>query len=65
MSRRLRKAVGGLAMLAFLILYVAVAVTIAGYLPANRAIQMIYFIVAGVAWGAPLIPLIFWMEKGR
>lgn len=65
MNKRARKALGGLGIIAFLILYAVAAVTLAGHLPDNRAIQMIYFIVAGVAWGLPLVPLIKWMEGGR
>ena len=64
MNIRLRKAVGGLGMLLFLAAYAVVAVTIAGHLPDNRAVQMVYFVVAGLAWGAPLVPLIAWMESG-
>ena len=65
MSSRIRKAVGGLGMLVFLAVYAAAAVTLAGHLPENRFIQMAYFIVAGIAWGLPIVPLIYWMEKGR
>ena len=48
MNPRLRKAVGGIGMLAFLGLYVVAAVTIAGHLPNNRAVQLVYFVVAGL-----------------
>ncbi len=65
MNKRARKALGGLGILAFLTAYVVTAVTVAGYLPDNKVIQMIYFIVVGVAWGAPLIPLLSWMDKGK
>jgi hypothetical protein len=65
MNKRARKALGGLGILAFLVLYAVAAVTLAGHLPDNRAIQMIYFAVAGIAWGLPLVPLIKWMEGGR
>lgn len=65
MNTRVRKAVGGIGILAFLIFYTVVAVTVAGRLPDNRAIQMVYFVVAGVAWGLPLAPVIKWMEGGR
>ncbi len=65
MNKRARKALGGLGIIAFLILYAVAAVTLAGHLPDNRAIQMIYFVVAGIAWGLPLVPLIKWMEGGR
>ena len=49
MNPRLRKAVGGIGMLAFLGLYVVAAVTIAGHLPNNRAVQLVYFVVAPMA----------------
>ena len=63
MNIRARKAAGGLGILLFLTVYVIAAVSISGHLPDNRAVQLIYFVVAGVAWGLPLIPLIKWMEK--
>lgn len=65
MSKRLRKALGGIGILAFLTAYAVAAVTVAAFLPDNKAIQMIYFVVAGVAWGLPLVPVIKWMEGGR
>ncbi len=65
MNKRLRKAIGGVGILAFLTLYVVIAVTVAGYLPDNKAIQLVYFVAVGVAWGAPLLPLLTWMDKGR
>lgn len=65
MNKRARKALGGVGILVFLTAYVVLAVTVAGYLPDNKAIELIYFVVVGVAWGAPLIPLLTWMDKGR
>jgi hypothetical protein len=65
MSKRVRKALGGLGILAFLTVYAVAAVTLAGHLPDNKAIQMIYFVAAGVVWGLPLVPVIKWMEGGR
>lgn len=60
---RLRKLIGGLAILAFLAIYVAVATTLYDYLPANRAVHLLYFAVVGLAWGLPLMPLMSWMGK--
>lgn len=65
MNKRARKALGGLGILVFLTAYVVAAVTVSGYLPDNKAIQMVYFVVVGMAWGLPLIPLLSWMDKGR
>ena len=64
MSPRIRKAIGGVAILAFPTAYVVAAVTIAAHLPPNRLIQLVYFAVAGIAWGLPLVPLMSWMERG-
>ena len=64
MTTRARKAIGGLLMLLFLVAYVAAAVTIGDHLPKGKVIQFAYFVVVGTAWGAPLIPLITWMNRG-
>jgi hypothetical protein len=65
MPPRLRKLIGSVAVLAFLAVYIAVAVTLADRLPDNRLVQLAYFVVVGTAWGLPLLPLIAWMQRGR
>jgi hypothetical protein len=65
MNIRTRKAVGAVAMLSFLAFYVLVAATLAGHLPDNRAAHMAFFVIAGMAWCLPLVPLVYWMENGR
>jgi len=65
MSARVRKAIGGVGMLLFLLAYVIAAVNLADHLPANQAVKLAFYLVAGTAWGAPLIPLITWMNRGR
>jgi hypothetical protein len=60
---RLRKLIGGLGILVFLAIYVAVATTLYDYLPTNRAVHLLYFAVVGLAWGLPLMPLMSWMGK--
>jgi uncharacterized membrane protein len=64
MSPRLRKLIGSLAVLVFLTGYIVLAVTLADHIPDNRAAQLLYFVVAGVAWGLPILPLFVWMETG-
>lgn len=59
-----RKAVGVPLILVFLIAYAVVVVTIGERLPSHWAIQGLYFLIAGTAWGAPLFPLLSWMDKG-
>lgn len=65
MNPRVRKAVGGVLMLLFLGVYAMVMTTAAGFLPDNRIIQTIFFVIAGVGWCVPLFPLVYWMENGR
>ena len=64
MNPRLRKLIGGVALLVFVFVYAIAAIIIAGLLPNNRAIQMVYFVVVGLAWGLPILPLLSWMDKG-
>jgi hypothetical protein len=65
MSARLRKLIGLVGILAFLVLYVGVAARVSDYVPAGGPWRLIYFALAGVLWGVPLFPLISWMSRGR
>lgn len=65
MSARLRKLIGLFAILAFLLVYVGVVVSVADYVPAHSIWQTLFFIAAGVCWGIPILPLISWMNRGR
>jgi hypothetical protein len=65
MTARTRKLIGSMAIIAFLGLYVAAVAILAESLPPHWGAQLAFFVVAGVAWGAPLIPLIAWMNRGR
>ncbi len=65
MNARTRKAIGGLGILVFLTAYVIAVVSLGDHLPDNKLVKLVYFVVAGMAWGAPLIPLITWMNRGR
>lgn len=63
MTSRIRKLVGLLAMLVFLLAYAAAAIIVADLLPEHPAIDLVYFLVVGVAWGLPLFPLLKWMNS--
>jgi hypothetical protein len=65
MSARTRKLIGSMGIVAFLGLYIAVVATLAEHLPTNAIVQLVFFVLAGVCWGGPLIPLISWMNRGR
>lgn len=63
MNSRLRKLLGGIAILVFLAFYAWAAIAIGEVLPDAWWIDMIYFTVIGLGWGVPLIPLLTWMHK--
>ena len=65
MNARLRKAIGGVAMLAFLAAYVGAVVTLGDHVPNHWLAKLAFYGIAGVAWGVPIIPLITWMNRGR
>jgi len=65
MPARWRKLFGTGAILAFMAAYIWAAAIVGDYLPRHWAIQLAYFVVAGTAWAAPLIPLVIWMNRGR
>ena len=65
MSSRLRKIIGSFGIVAWLGFYVWAAALVAGLLPDHWAAWLVFYPVAGTAWGAPLIPLLSWMDKGR
>jgi hypothetical protein len=65
MRARTRKLIGSFAIVGFLGLYVTAVATLADRIPPHWAVQLVFFTLAGVLWGAPLIPLIRWMNAGR
>jgi hypothetical protein len=65
MSARLRKLIGLAGILAFLAAYVVVVSKVADHVPRHWAAQLAFFVVVGVGWGVPIMPLISWMNRGR
>lgn len=65
MRRRTRKLVGAVAMLVFVGVYALAVVAIAqGRIQdAPKLAQTLFYLIAGLAWAAPLMPLIRWMER--
>ncbi len=62
---RRRRAIAALGTVAFLVVYVWGVVTLSARLPDNPWIELIYYGVAGIAWGLPLLPLLTWAEGGK
>ena len=65
MSARVRKLVGLAAILAFLLFYMGAIAQLAGRVPNHGPWQLIFFVLAGVLWGVPILPLLSWMNRGR
>ena len=62
MGSRTRRFVAAIVAIAFLAFYVWAVVAIGDRLPASMWIDLIFYSVAGIAWGVPLIPLHSWAE---
>ena len=65
MPRRTRKLLGTLAIFAFLLIYAPVAMALAEsrIVEAPKLVQTLAYVVLGLAWILPLMPLIRWMER--
>jgi hypothetical protein len=65
MTAHHRKLVGSVAILVFVLLYVGAMGWIGAHLPPLWWVQLAFYLVAGTAWGLPLLPLLSWMNRGR
>jgi hypothetical protein len=66
LNSRTRKFIGGVAMLIFVIVYALAAMALAQSRPIQEAtglLQTLSYVVLGLAWTLPLMPLIKWMER--
>jgi hypothetical protein len=65
MPLRIKKLLGALFIFLFLLFWIFAAVSISAIIPKNHVAEAIYYIVAGLGWGVPLMPLLKWMEMSR
>jgi hypothetical protein len=63
MGSRTRRFVATIGVLLFLTFWVWGAVSINDRLPDIWWLDLIFFAVAGIGWGIPLIPLLRWAER--
>jgi hypothetical protein len=65
MDARARKAAGCAVLLIYLAVYAVLAATLGAYLLPRLPFwgSLIFYVVAGVAWVAPLKPLFDWMKR--
>jgi hypothetical protein len=61
-----RKPFGMLLIIAYIALYALAVAWLIGMLPAMpRAVEFAVYLIAGIAWIAPLKPVMLWMNTGR
>ena len=65
MSARVRKLIGGVAILAFLVGYIWLVASLSVFVPDHWAAELAFYAIAGLGWGVPILPLISWMNRGR
>lgn len=65
MPMRVRKLIGTVALLALVVVWALVAMAIAQPLlaSANGFVAALYYMVAGIGWVLPAMPLIAWMSR--
>ena len=65
MPLRLRKLIGAAALIALVVVWSLVAMAFAQFpaIKANGVIEVIYYVVAGLGWVLPAMPLIRWMLR--
>lgn len=65
MPQRLRKLVGTVVLVTFISFYALTAMTVAAArLPGTSGwTQLAYFLVAGLLWVVPSLPLVAWMQR--
>jgi hypothetical protein len=65
MSERMRKLIGLFGLMGFLAAYIVVVTLISDHIPDHWAARLAFYVVAGISWGIPILPLIAWMNTGR
>lgn len=65
MGLRARRFVAMIGLVLFLAGYVWAVIAIGERLPDNKALDLLFYGVAGIAWGLPLGPLFAWTEGGK
>jgi hypothetical protein len=65
MPIRLRKLIGAFALLALVTVWALLAMALAQFpaLSTNRIVEALYYLVAGLGWVLPAMPLIRWMSR--
>ena len=67
MPIRLRKLIGAVALIILVVSWALVAMALAQspVIKANGLIEVIYYVVAGLGWVLPAMPLVRWMSTSK
>jgi hypothetical protein len=67
MPIRIRKLFGAVALIALVVVWALVAMAVAQFpvVKANALLETIYYVLAGLGWVLPAMPLIRWMSRGE
>jgi hypothetical protein len=65
MPLRLRKFIGAILLIVLVVTWALVAMALAQspLVKSNGVIEVIYYVVAGLAWVLPAMPLVRWMSR--
>jgi hypothetical protein len=65
MPIRLRKLIGAVALIVLVSIWALVAMAIAQFpvIKANRLVETLYYVLAGLGWVVPAMPLVRWMSR--
>jgi hypothetical protein len=65
MPIRLRKLIGAVALILLVTSWALLAMALAQFpvVKANGVIEVVYYVVAGLAWVLPAMPLVRWMSR--
>jgi hypothetical protein len=67
MPIRLRKLIGAVALIALVVSWALLAMALAQLplIKANGLVEVIYYVVAGLGWVLPAMPLVKWMSTSK
>jgi len=65
MPLRLKKLLGSLGIMLFLLFWISLTVGLSGFVPRHWAAELAFYAFFGLAWGLPLLPVLKWMEKTK
>jgi hypothetical protein len=65
MPIRIRKLLGAIALIVLVLVWTLVAMAVAQFpaVKANGLVETIYYVLAGLAWVLPAMPLVRWMSR--